>query len=160
MNKYQRIALSIFASGVLAFSGSGCTILSDLTAHQSNQRNARLTIANPDKARLILFRPRENLLQIGDPNPMALYQGDHKIADIPHGQFIALETSSMPKALTLHWFNVKQPTISKTVRLDIQLQQGESQTVKLEVDNNQLQAELMDDTQAAAQLPWLTQHKL
>lgn len=105
-------------------------------------------------ARLIIIRSRESLLPFPEKNPVQLYNGTEKIADIPHGKFLRLDSPKLPQHLTVHWFDQENPTISRTINLQINLQPGEIQTIELNMEQNDLIAQLIDQKTTTSRLPW------
>lgn len=114
----------------------------------------------PHLARLFILRPREALLTWSDSNPVQIYNGSKKISDLPHGRFVKLESPNLPKHLTLHWFDDQNPKISRTIHLKINLKPGETETVQLKMQNENLLATLITQDNASNQLAWTEEQEI
>lgn len=150
------ILLSLFLSV------QGCSTFNALhpANYLPNSEHVSLLEPSLDTARLIIIRPRETLLSFPESHPVQLYQGDEKISDIQHGQFIVLDSPHLPQQLTIHWFDQEYPHISQLIQLTVNLKPGETQTVKLVKQSDKILAQTIDSEAAAVALPWLAETKI
>ena len=150
-----KVAVALISLGFI----QGCASYSQTTTGSRDHQDLKAS-QPPHLARLFILRPREALLTWGDSNPVHIYQESKKIADIPHGRYVKLESPKLPKHLTLHWFDDQNPKISRTIHLKINLKPGETETVQLKMQDKNLLVTLITQDEASNQLAWTREHQI
>jgi|GEM_PF-3557137 len=163
------ISLTVIAWCFLAL--QGCSSLPSLDSRGLLPNTAQefiITRQPHNLARLILVQPRETLLPFFGHEPVELYAEDTHLATIAQGQYFYLDAQEFQTPLTLHWFDYKNPNISRTLELDLNIQAGEQGVVQLtfgngEDDEKHQQAELtatvLPSEDALMAMPWLVEAK-